>query len=66
MKSKGCDYVEIVKQCIDAYSSMGCNMSLKIHLLESYLDFFPNNFGEVSYEHGERFHQEISVTESCY
>jgi hypothetical protein len=37
---------------------MGCNMSLKIHFLESHLDFFPENLGEVSDEHGERFHQD--------
>ncbi|GBM80409.1 hypothetical protein AVEN_166261-1 [Araneus ventricosus] len=39
---------------------MGCNMSLKIHFLHSHLDFFPENFGTVSDEHGERFHQDIS------
>jgi hypothetical protein len=32
-------------------------MSLKIHFFVSYLDFFPENLGEVSDEHGERFHQ---------
>ena len=30
-------------------------MSLKIHFLESHLDFFPENIGEVSDEHGENF-----------
>lgn len=53
---KSADYTEIVQQCIDAYSNMGCNMSLKIHLLDSHLDFFPACLGEVSDEHGERFH----------
>ena len=28
--------------------AMGCNMSLKIHFLESHLDFFPENLGKVS------------------
>ena len=45
---------------------MGCNMSLKIHLLDSHLDLFPENLGAVSDEHGERFHQDISVMESRY
>ncbi|GBM32560.1 hypothetical protein AVEN_187113-1 [Araneus ventricosus] len=39
---------------------MGCNMSLKIHFLYSDLEFFPENLGSVSDEHGERFHQDIS------
>lgn len=45
---------------------MGCNMSLKIHLLDSHLCSFPDNLGAVSDEHGERFHQDISVMESRY
>ena len=35
-------------------------MSLKIHFLHSHLDFFPENFGAVSDEHGEHFHQAVS------
>ena len=27
---------------------MGCNMSLKIHFLETHLKFFPENLGEVT------------------
>jgi len=38
-------------------------MSLKIHFLESYLDFFSENLGEVSYERCERFHQDIMAKE---
>jgi len=41
-------------------------MSLKIHFLESHLDFFPENLGEVSDEHCERFHQDIMVMEKRY
>ena len=41
-------------------------MPLKIHFLHSYLDFFPKNHGAVSDEHGERFHQEISIIERRY
>lgn len=64
--NKSPDYVNIVQKCISAYSLMGCNMSLKIHLLDSHLDFFPENLGSVSDEHDERFHQDISVMESRY
>ena len=41
-------------------------MSLKIHFLESHLDFFPENIGEVSNEHDERFHQDILAMEKRY
>lgn len=50
---KSDDYTHVVHQCVDAFRSMGCDMSLKIHFLDSHLDFFPDNLGEVSDEHGE-------------
>jgi len=34
--------------------------------LESHLDFFPENLGKVSDEHGERFHQDILAMEKRY
>jgi len=36
----------------------------EIHFLESHLDFFPENLGEVSDEHGKRFHQGIWLWKS--
>ncbi|UYV74137.1 hypothetical protein LAZ67_11002222 [Cordylochernes scorpioides] len=47
-------------------NALGCNMSLKIHFLHSHLDFFPDNLGSVSDEHGERFHQDKSSMEKRY
>jgi hypothetical protein len=41
-------------------------MSLKIHFLNSHLDFFLLNLGIVSDEHGERFHPDISTMEKGY
>ena len=38
-------------------------MSLKLHLLDSHLDFFNDKLADVSDEHGERFHQDIAVIE---
>ena len=38
----------------------------KLHILHSHLDFFPPNLGDVSDEHGERFHQDISTMETRY
>ena len=60
------NYEELVENLIKAYKIMGCNMSLKIHFLDSHLAFFPANCGAVSDEHGERFHQDISTMEKRY
>jgi hypothetical protein len=60
------DYVSIVSEMLTSYQDMGCNMSLKIHFLHSHLDFFPENLGDVSDEHGERFHQDIAAMEKRY
>lgn len=49
-----------MENLLKAYNDLGCNMSLKVHFLHSHLDFFPQNLGDVSDEHGERFHQDIS------
>jgi hypothetical protein len=64
--NKADNYQEIVKRLLQSYEAMGCNMSLKIHFLHPHLDFFPQNLGAVSDEHGERFHQDISVMEKRY
>jgi len=57
------NYEEIVNNPLQKYQKLGCNLSLKIHFLHSNLDFFPDNCGAVSDEHGERFHQDISLME---
>ena len=64
--AKADNYVELVSNLLKAYSRVGCNMSLKIHFLDFHLDFFPPNCGEVSNEHRERFHQDISSMEKRY
>ncbi|GFV14773.1 uncharacterized protein TNCV_3959831 [Trichonephila clavipes] len=60
------NYRDIVHDLITSYKNLGCNMSLKIHFLHSHLDFFPENLGAVSDQHGECFQQEISATEKRY
>lgn len=64
--TKADNYKEIVEDLLVAYQKLGCNMSLKIHFLHSHLDFFPENCGAVSGEHGERFHQTIAEIENRY
>jgi len=63
---KAANYQDVVDDLLTSYKAMGCNMSLKIHFLESHLNFFPENLGEVSDEHGERFHQDIMTMEKQY
>ncbi|UYV84365.1 hypothetical protein LAZ67_X001944 [Cordylochernes scorpioides] len=60
------NYRDIVNDLLLSYKALGCNMSLKIHFLHSHLDFFQDNLGAVSDEHGERFHQNISSMEKRY
>src|SRR5215469_6829882 len=63
---KAANYQNVVQDLLTSYKAMGCNMSLKIHFLESHFDFFPENLGEVSDEHSERFHQDIMAVEKWY
>ena len=64
--TKAENYKDIVKKLIADYQAVGARMSLKIHFLHNHLDFFPENLGSVNNEHGERFHQDISVMEQRY
>ncbi|GBO39306.1 hypothetical protein AVEN_144080-1 [Araneus ventricosus] len=45
------------------FQDYSCNMCLKIHFLDSHLNFFPVNCGKLSDEHCEYFHQDISNME---
>jgi len=54
--------VEIYKELIEdmsLYHKLCCNISLKIHMLHSHLDIFPDNCGVVSDEHGELFMRKL-------
>jgi hypothetical protein len=64
--NKGSDYVIIVANMLEEFKVLGCLMSLKIHFLNSHLDFFPENLGAESEEQGERFHQDIKEMERRY
>jgi len=59
-------YQDVVQDLLTSYKAMGCNMSLKIHFLETHLDFFPENLSDVCDEYGERFHQDITAMEKRY
>ena len=44
---------------------MGCRMSLKVHMLDSYLEGFKENLGTFSDEQGKKF-QDIQKFEERY
>jgi hypothetical protein len=54
---KAKDYEDTISEVTENYRALGYNMSLKMHFLDSHLDFFRQNLGNVSDEHGERLHQ---------
>jgi len=57
---------DVVWDLLILYKAMGCSIGLKIHFLESHLDFFPENFSEVSDEYGEIFYQDVMAMEERY
>lgn len=63
---KAKNYKTLISRMLNSYNKMGCLMSLKVHLLDSHLDDFPENLGDVSDEQGERFHQAIASMERRY
>ena len=60
------NYVELVETLVKNYGTMGCRMSLKVHILDAHLDKFKENMGAYSEEQGERFHQDILDFERRY
>jgi hypothetical protein len=60
------NYHEVVSDLLMTYKAMGCNMSLKVHFIDSHLDFFPENLGAVSDECRHRFYHDISNMEKQY
>ncbi|GBN09015.1 hypothetical protein AVEN_90926-1 [Araneus ventricosus] len=41
------NYKSIVEEMIQIFKILGCSMSLKVHFLDSHLDYFPENLGAV-------------------
>ncbi|GBN61969.1 hypothetical protein AVEN_148391-1 [Araneus ventricosus] len=59
-------YKSIVEEMIKNFKILGCSMSLKVHFLDSHLDYFHENLGAVNEEQGEIFHQDIKEMERQY
>lgn len=60
------NYRELIANLLENYRKIGAHLSLKMHFLKSHLDFFPEDLGAFSDEHGERFHQDISDIEDRF
>ena len=51
---------------MENFCQIGASMSVKMHCLRSYLDYFLENCGDFNEEQGEHFHQDISGMEKHY
>ena len=52
------NYTELIED-MSVYHRLGCDMSLKMHMLHCHLDFFPDNCGMASDEYGELFFRKL-------
>lgn len=59
-------YKELVAKLLKNYQAIGARMSLKMHFLKNHLDRFPENLGDTSDEHGEKFHQDMMAIEKRF
>ncbi|GBL90486.1 hypothetical protein AVEN_179413-1 [Araneus ventricosus] len=66
LNKKDPNYKSIVEEMIKNFKILGCSMSLKVHFLDSHLDYFSENLDTVSEEQGERFHQDKKEMERRY
>lgn len=48
---KADNYVQLVEEMLVRFRDLGCNMSIKIHYLNSHLDQFQHNLGDLSEKH---------------
>ena len=60
------DYVQVVQALVNSFQELGCRMSVKLHFLDSHLQYSPDNLGDYSEQQGKRFHQDISEMERRY
>lgn len=60
------NYKEIVHNMMISFERLKIRMTPKIHYLHQHLDFFRDNLGKISDEHGERFHQQIKLIEQRF
>ena len=64
--TKASSYRNLLDVMFQNFQALGARMSIKFHYPLSHLDYFPENFGDVSEEQGERFYQDIRTMEERY
>ena len=65
-KNKVENYSELVNRMLFAFRDLGCNMSIKLHFLNSHLDQSPDSQGAVRDEQGQRFRHDLKIMEERY
>ena len=63
---KAPNYHDLLKQLLNFYKQLQCNMSVKFHFLHIHANYFPENLGAMSEEQGERFYQDIKTLKKRY
>jgi hypothetical protein len=61
--TKAANHARLISSMIEAFQKRGCLMSIKMQLLFSHMEKFPENLGATSDEQGERFHQDMRQME---
>ena len=51
---------------VDSFKKLKCLMRLKLHFMDSHVQYFSENLEDYNEEQGERFHQDINVMEQRY
>ncbi|UYV69486.1 hypothetical protein LAZ67_6003764 [Cordylochernes scorpioides] len=64
--NKSPNYARIVENMIYKFHKLGCLINLKLHFMDSHLNFFHDNLGAESEEQGECFQQDIKIIEQRY
>ena len=55
-----------IEELLKSFHQLGARMSVKLHFLQSLLDYFPKSCGHLSEEQGERVHEDICIMEERY
>ena len=63
---KSGNFKKIVSDLVNNCGKLGCLMNLKLHFLNSHIDYFAKNLADYSEEQGERFHRDIKEMERRY
>ncbi|OAF67395.1 hypothetical protein A3Q56_04878 [Intoshia linei] len=60
------NYKDLIEIMINNYGCMGWLISYKVHYMNCHVSLFMHDCGKYSDQHGERFHQTLSVFEKRY